>query len=107
MSDDIDDMTDDEFEASGAPVDLASAATDALDAVGGGDGAQGVLDGTNLAKVKFNGMGFEATEVPGLKEEVEFRVKGTVVDVGQRVMADGHIRDYATVQVESVVREIP
>lgn len=77
--------------------DLAGAA------VAGLDGEQGQLEGTNHAKVKFVGMGWDALEVPDLKEEVEFRVRGMVVGHGEQVMADGTIRPMATVKVESVV----
>ena len=65
------------------------------------------LDGTNYAKVKFVGMAWESAEIPGLKDDVEFAVKGTVVGHGEQVMADGTIREVATVKVTEVVRTIP
>ena len=65
------------------------------------------LDGTNYAKVKFVGMAWESAEIPGLKDDVEFTVKGTVVGHGEQVMADGTIREVATVKVIEVVRTIP
>lgn len=65
------------------------------------------LDGTNYAKVKFVGMAWESAEIPGLKDDVEFAVKGTVVGHGQQVMADGDIREVATVKVTEVVRVLP
>lgn len=65
------------------------------------------LDGTNYAKVKFVGMAWESAEIPGLKDEVEFTVRGTVVGHGQQVMADGDIREIATVKVTEVVRVLP
>lgn len=65
------------------------------------------LDGTNYAKVKFVGMAWESAEIPGLKDDVEFTVKGTVVGHGEQVMADGTIREVATVKVTEVVRTIP
>lgn len=65
------------------------------------------LDGTNYAKVKFVGMAWESAEIPGLKDDVEFAVKATVVGHGQQVMADGDIREVATVKVTEVVRVLP
>ncbi len=65
------------------------------------------LDGTNYAKVKFVGMAWESAEIPGLKDDVEFTVRGTVVGHGQQVMADGDIREIATVKVTEVVRVLP
>jgi hypothetical protein len=54
-------------------------------------------------KVKFVGMSWDSLDdVPGLKDEMEFLVKGVVVGHGQMVMANGEIRDVATVRVTSV-----
>lgn len=86
-------------------VSLADAAMTAMDDEG--DPTQEHLDGTNFAKVKFVGMAWESAEIPGLKDEVEFTVKGTVVGHGQQVMADGDIREVATVKVTEVVRVLP
>lgn len=86
-------------------VSLSDAAAAAMDSEG--DPTQEHLDGTNFAKVKFVGMAWESAEIPGLKDEVEFTVKGTVVGHGQQVMADGDIREVATVKVTEVVRVIP
>lgn len=82
--------------------DLAGAAADAMD----DDGMEDVphLPGTNYAKVKFVGMGWETAAVPSLKEEVEFTVRGMVVGDGEEVMADGSVRQIAKVKVESVTR---
>lgn len=86
-------------------VSLADAARAAN--TGETDPTQEHLDGTNFAKVKFVGMAWESAEIPGLKDEVEFTVKGTVVGHGQQVMADGDIREVATVKVTEVVRVLP
>jgi len=86
----------------GGGVSLADAAEEALDEFG--DGTQEHLPGTNYSKVKFVGMAWETAEVPGLKEEVEFVVRGVVVGHGEDVMADGDIREFAKVKVTSVVR---
>ena len=76
-------------------VSLSDAAAAAMDSEG--DPTQEHLDGTNFAKVKFVGMAWESAEIPGLKDEVEFTVRGTVVGHGQQVMADGDIREGAWV----------
>lgn len=78
---------------------LSDAATRAL----GDAGEQDSLDGLNLPLVKFVGMSYESTEVPDLKAEVEFLVRGTVVGEGREVMADGHIREFRKVKVRDVI----
>lgn len=82
---------------------LADAATEALE--GTGIAVQEHLPGTNYAKVKFKGMGWETVEAPDLREEVELVVKGIVVGHGQEVMADGDEREIVTVKVTSVVKK--
>lgn len=80
--------------------DLAGAANEALETA-----EQETLDGTNLAKVSFLGMSWEPSEVPDLKDEVTFIVKGRVIEAGDKVMADGSIRHLAKVKVMAVIRE--
>lgn len=84
--------------------DLAEAATAGLSAVPDQDGAdQQQLEGTDYAKVKFNGVQYDDIE-SGLKigDEVACRVHGRVTGVGDKVMKDGHIRHEITVTVDSV-----
>ena len=96
----------DGFDDDGADVvSLADAAKGAMSSEP--EPTQEHLDGTNYAKVKFVGMAWESAEIPGLKDDVEFAVKGTVVGHGEQVMADGTIREVATVKVTEVVRTIP
>lgn len=80
--------------------DLAGAASDAIDDAASHE--QDHLPGTNYAKVKFNGMAWESVEVPDLKTEVAFIVRGMISGHGEEVMADGDIREVATVKVTSV-----
>lgn len=69
--------------------------------------SQDHLPGTNYAKTKFVGMSHESAERPGLKEEVEYRVRGICMGHAEEVMADGDIREVAKVKVTSMERIIP
>lgn len=95
MTDLSDDLSDAANEALGDPED---------DGVGEG---QMSLPGTETAKVKFVGMSWDALEAPGLKEELEFTVKGMVVGHGEEVMANGEVRETVKVKVTSVKRHDP
>lgn len=64
---------------------------------------QDLLPGTNLAQVKFQGMAWEGVELPGLREDVEFLVRGVIVGHGEEVMGDGSIRLVGKVRVSSVM----
>ena len=79
---------------------LSEAAEGALE----GDPQQERLDGTDYSRVTFNGMAWDAVDVPDLKEEVEFIVKGIVVEEGNKVYKDGEIRPIAKVDVQGVRR---
>jgi hypothetical protein len=92
-------MSDDGNEDQG----LAAAAGGALDDDDGYEGQQN-LPGTNYSRVKFVGMAWETAEVPSLKTEVEFTVRGIVVGHGEEVMADGTVREVAKVKVQSVTQ---
>jgi len=82
--------------------DLAGAAGDALDEVG--EVTQDHLEGTDYAKTKFVGMAYESPERPGLKDEVQYVIRGTCVGHEEQVMADGDIRQVAKIKVTSVER---
>lgn len=60
------------------------------------------LEGTDYAKVKFVGMAWELVDVPQLRDEIVFKVTGTVVAIGEEVMKDD-VRKIAKVKVTSVV----
>jgi hypothetical protein len=60
------------------------------------------LEGTDYAKVKFVGMAWELVELPELREEIIFKVTGTVVAIGKEVLKDD-VRKVAKVKVTSVV----
>jgi hypothetical protein len=60
------------------------------------------LPGTDYAKVKFVGMAWELVDVPELRDEITFKVTGTVVAIGEEVMKDD-VRKVAKVKVTSVV----
>jgi len=66
------------------------------------NGEQQQLDGTDYAKVKFVGMAWELVDVPQLRDEITFKVTGTVVAIGEEVMKDD-VRKIAKVKVTSVV----
>lgn len=81
------------------PVSLAEAAAGAL----GADGEEQQIAMIPACRVKFQGMSWDSLDdVPSLKQEMEFRVKGRVVGHGQQVMKDGEIRETATIEVTSV-----
>jgi hypothetical protein len=63
---------------------------------------QAHLPGTDYAKVKFVGMAWELVDVPQLRDEITFKVTGTVVAIGEEVMKDD-VRKIAKVKVTSVV----
>lgn len=81
--------------------DLAGAAEDKLEGL---DVEQEKLPGTNFSRVSFLGMAWETVDVPDLKEEVEFVVKGMVVEHGEKVYADGDVKPIAKVDVNGVIR---
>lgn len=66
------------------------------------NGEQQQLEGTDYAKVKFVGMAWELVDVPQLRDEITFKVTGTVVAIGEEVMKDD-VRKIAKVKVTSVV----
>jgi hypothetical protein len=81
---------------------LADAAAEALP-TGDDEDRSEQLAIVPACKVKFVGMSWDSLDdVPGLKDQMEFRVEGIVVGHGQTVMANGEIRDVATVKVTSV-----
>lgn len=82
--------------------DLADAAQDALDGSGNADTPiQETL--VPACKVNFNGMSFDSIEdVPELKQEVTFRVKGMITQRAQKLMKTGDLRELATCQVHTV-----
>ena len=68
------------------------------------DGQQALEGMDRTTKVKFVGVQYDSlkTEFP-LGDEVEFKVRGRVVGIGDEEMKDGHIRHVVKVDVESVV----
>lgn len=60
------------------------------------------LPGTDYCKVKFVGMAWELVDVPDLRDEVVFKVTGTVVGIGEEVLKDD-VRRVAKVKITSVV----
>lgn len=94
---------DDEGDPDAGLVSLGDAAKSALATIGDDHGAQGELDGMDYTKVRFVGVQFDALETEvKMNDEMTFQVRGRVVGIGDEVMADGHIRHYAKVKVESV-----
>lgn len=83
---------------------LAAAAEGALEDGSQVSPDQESLPGTDHARVKFVGMGWEALEVPELREEVEFVVKARCIGHGEEVLKDT-IRKTAKMQVMSVKRK--
>lgn len=69
-------------------------------------GQQEQIDAVNMGVVKFAGVNFEAVELPGLFDEVEFLVRGRVSFEGRRVMKNGTVRDECTVNVSDVIRKV-
>lgn len=81
------------------PDDLGGIASDALVNVE----AQEVLDDTDMVKIKFNGMGTDVLETTMKIGDVErFEVRARCVGIGKEEMADGHVREYRKMKVESV-----
>lgn len=60
------------------------------------------LPGTDYAALKFTGMGAEVLETPHLRDEMTFKVIGTVVLVGEEIV-NGVVRQVAKLKVTSVV----
>jgi hypothetical protein len=85
--------------------DLGEVARAGLGDVGeDGSNSEGVLDGmeynTNLA---FLGMGYRTNDSDyKLGQEVEFHVRGRIVQVGDQLMKDDHQRHIVKVDVQSV-----
>lgn len=98
-----------------APDDLDDGLLPEDDLAGAADAAmaddpepqQDSLPGTDYARMKFVGMAWETPERPGLKEEVEFQIRGKCVGHTEEVMADGTIRELAKIKVDSIVRVNP
>lgn len=59
------------------------------------------LPGTDYCKVKFVGMSWELVSEPELRDDVVFKVTGTVVGLGEEVLKDD-VRKVAKVKVTSV-----
>ena len=59
------------------------------------------LEGTDYCKVKFVGMAWELVSEPDLRDEVVFKITGTVVGLGEEVMKDD-VRRVAKVKITSV-----
>lgn len=79
--------------------DLGDVASGALDGVE----SQEVLEGTDYTKIKFVGMSTDLLEDTLKIGDVEhFVVKARCVGVGTEEMADGHLRNYRKMKVESV-----
>lgn len=88
------------------PISLGDAAQAGLAAIGDGaqqDAEQGALEGMDYTKVSFVGVQFDALETDvKIGDELVFLVKGQVRSVGDDQMADGHVRHFAKVKVDSV-----
>lgn len=83
--------------------DLAGAAAEAAT----DDGAQGQQALIPKSVTKFTGMKLNTTEdVPNLRDEVWYLVKGHVKGHTTEVMASGEEREVANVAVDSV-RQVP
>lgn len=59
------------------------------------------LPGTDYCKVKFVGMAWELVSEPELRDDVVFKVTGTVVGLGEEVLKDD-VRRVAKVKITSV-----
>lgn len=83
---------------------LADAAGAALDDTDPEGTNPGQLPGIDTAKVGFLGMAWDTVDTPELKEEIELTVRGMCVEVGDKVMANGEVRQLAKIKVTSVTR---
>jgi len=85
--------------------DLGDVARAGLDDAGFEGGAnQGMLEGTNFTKIGFRGVSYDALETdPKIGDAMSFIVRGRVVDVGDRLMADSHVQHRAQIDVSSVL----
>ena len=86
-------------------VGLADAASAGLgdDVYDEGPVQDALVEGEEGTKVRFIGMQYNQLDgAPRLGEKVAFTVTGVVVGTGEEQMANGHIRHYAKVAVETV-----
>jgi len=64
---------------------------------------QEMLDGTDMVKIKFVGMSTDVVEdTMKIGDEEFFLVRARCVGVGSEEMADGHVRQFRKMRVESV-----
>lgn len=83
---------------------LGTVASEGLEGMGGDNQQEPQEPLIPACRVKFKGMSWDSLEeVPHLKDEMEFRVKGTVTAHTEEIMRDGEMREVAVVTVSKVI----